>query len=192
MTPEPFHWSRLRVQRRHSLELSLPSASIDQLKDYLSVPRRPLKALLNRSKITIAEDGLFHYRSRPYGLLTFQLQPEVVFQARWNTDHLAITFDQCTIHGLGNLESMVAFQCEATITPGSARLLAVADLSIALPSRSSVLLPQSLILALGERALDLVTERLEKRCRNGLVRGVNRWLSARNPKDPAESNKAFE
>ena len=192
MISEPFHGSRLRVQRRHCLELSLPAASVDQLKDYLSLPRRPLKALLNRSKIRAAEDGLFHYRSRPYGLLTFQLQPEVVFRAHWNADHLAITFDQCTIHGLGNLESMVAFQCEATITPAPARLLAVADINIALPSRSSLLLPQSLILPLGERALDLVTERLEKRCRNGLVRGVNRWLSARIAEDPAESNTAFD
>ena len=105
---------------------------------------------------------------------------------------MAISFDQCTIHGLGNLESMVDFQCEATITPGPARLLAVADIKIALPSRSSLLLPQSLILPLGERALDLVTERLEKRCRNGLVRGVNRWLSARIAKDHAESKAAFD
>ena len=182
----------MRVQRRHCLELSLPAASVDQLKDYLSLPRRPLKALLNRSKITVAENGLFHYRSRPYGLLMFQLQPEVVFRARWNADHLAITFDQCTIHGLGNLESMVAFQCEATITPGPSKLIAVADINIALPSRSSLLLPESLILPLGERALDLVIERLEKRCRNGLMRGVNRWLSARIPADAAESNTALD
>ena len=72
---------------------------------------------------------------------------------------------------------MVAFQCEATITPGPARLLAVADIGIALPSRSSLLLPKPLIIPIGERALDLVTERLEKRCRKGLVRGFNRWLS---------------
>ena len=182
----------MRVQRRHCLELSLPAASVDQLKDYLSLPRRPLKALLNRSKIKATEDGLFLYHSRPYGLLTFQLQPEVVFRARWNADHLSIIFERCKIHGLGNLESMVAFSCEARITPGPARLFAVADINIALPSRSSLLLPEPLILPLGERALDLVTERLERRCRNGLVRGVNRWLSARIPADHAESNKAFD
>lgn len=87
---------------------------------------------------------------------------------------------------------MVTFQCEATITPAPASLVAAADLSIALPSRSSLLLPQSLILPLGEKALDLVTERLEKRCRNGLVRGVDRWLSARIPTARDESKTALD
>ena len=31
---------------------------------------------------------------------------------------------------------------------------------------------------MGERALDLVVARLEKRCRNGLVQGAQRWVAA--------------
>ena len=79
------------------------------------------------------EDGRFLYASRPYQLLNFQLQPEVVFRCRWDGDQLSIVFEQCTIHGLGRLQELVQFQCQAWIRPEQQRLMAKADLSLNCP-----------------------------------------------------------
>ena len=73
----------MKVHRSHRLDLDLPGGTAAQLQAYLSEPARPLKALLNRKKVRQAEGGRFHYVSRPYSLLMFHIQPEVIFRARW-------------------------------------------------------------------------------------------------------------
>ena len=65
------------VHRSHRLDL--PGGTAAQLQAYLSEPARPLNALLNRKKVQQAEGGRFHYVSRPYSLLMFSIQPEVIF-----------------------------------------------------------------------------------------------------------------
>ena len=50
-------------------------------------------------------------------------------------------------------------------------------MSLELKSESSmILMPRSLLIAMGEKALGLISERLEKRCRAGLVRGAEKWV----------------
>ena len=150
-----------------------------QLEAYLSDPARPLKALLNRKKVQQGEGGRFYYVSRPYSLLMFRIQPEVVFHAcwNWNDASLQIEFEDCTIHGLGNLDSLVLFCCSARISAKDKHLFAEADMSLELKSESSmILMPRSLLIAMGEKALGLISERLEKRCRAGLVRGAEKWV----------------
>ena len=171
----------MQVHRSHGIALQLPDASLPQLQGYLAQPGRPLKALLNRKKVERLEDGRFLYSSRPYQLLNFQLQPEVVFRCRWDGDQLSIVFEQCTIHGLGRLQELVQFQCQAWIRPEQQRLMAKADLSLELsPGGAGALLPRPLMQRTGDLALRLVTDRLEKRCRTGLMKGALDWL-ARHP-----------
>ena len=171
----------MQVQRSHGIALPLPDASLAQLQGYLSQPGRPLKALLNRKKVGRLEDGRFLYSSRPYQLLNFQLRPEVMILSSWDGDQLTIVFEHCTIHGLGRFQDLVQFQCQAWIRPEQERLIATADLSLEL-SRSGAwaLLPKPLMQRTGDLALGLVTDRLEKRCRTGLIKGALNWI-ARHP-----------
>ena len=82
----------MQVHRSHGIDVQVPDASLPQLQAYLSQPGRPLKALLNRKKVERLADGRFLYESRPYQLLNFQLQPEVVFRSSWDGDQLTIGF----------------------------------------------------------------------------------------------------
>ena len=118
-----------------------------------------------------AEGGRFHYVSRPYSLLMFRIQPEVIFRARWIDTSLQIEFEDCTIRGLGRLDSLVLFSCSAKIFPGETSLVAEANLSLELKSESAaVWIPRSVLQSMGEKALQLIIERLEKRCQTGLLR----------------------
>jgi hypothetical protein len=42
---------------------------------------------------------------------------------------------------------------------------------------ATVWIPRGVLQAMGEKALQLIVERLEKRCRTGLLRGANKWIS---------------
>ncbi len=167
----------MKVHRSHRLDLELPGGTAAQLEAYLSDPARPLKALLNRKKVQQSEGGRFYYVSRPYSLLMFSIQPEVIFRARWINASLLIEFEDCTIRGLGKLDSLVFFCCRAKIFPGERSLVAEADLSLELKSESAkVWIPRGMLQTMGEKALQLIIERLEKRCRTGLLRGAKRWI----------------
>ena len=167
----------MKVHRSHRLDLDLPGGTAAQIEAYLSEPARPLKALLNRKKVQQSEEGRFYYVSRPYSILMFNIQPEVIFRARWLDASLQIEFEDCIIRGLGNLDSLVLFCCRAKIFPGERSLVAEADLSLELKSESAtVWIPRGVLQSMGEKALQLIIERLEKRCRTGLLRGVSRWI----------------
>ncbi len=167
----------MKVHRSHRLDLELPGGTAAQLEAYLSDPARPLKALLNRKKVQQSEGGRFYYVSRPYSLLMFSIQPEVIFRARWINASLLIEFEDCTIRGLGKLDSLVFFCCRAKIFPGERSLVAEADLSLELKSESAkVWIPRGMLQTMGEKALQLIIERLEKRCQTGLLRGAKRWI----------------
>lgn len=170
----------MKVHRSHRLDLDLPGGTAAQLEAYFSDPARPLKALLNRKKVHQSEGGRFHYVSRPYSLLMFRIQPEVIFHACWADGSLQIEFEDCKIRGLGNLDSLVVFCCHAKIFPGDMGLVAEADLSLEMKSETTtVWIPRGVLQAMGEKALQLIIERLEKRCRTGLLRGVKGWIFER-------------
>ena len=109
------------------------------------------------------------------------MRPEVTVRAKWHgqTSALSIVFEHCTIHGLGALDSLVEFACEARIVSDGGQLIAEADLALETTGLASSLpIPRRLLLPMGERALDLVVARLEKRCRKGLVQGAQSWIAA--------------
>ena len=107
----------------------------------------------------------------------FRIQPEVIFRSCWTDARLQIEFEDCTIRGLGNLDSLVMFCCRATIFPRDMGLVAEADLSLEMKSEAAtVWIPRGVLQAMGEKALQLIIERLEKRCRTGLLRGAKGWI----------------
>ena len=107
----------------------------------------------------------------------FRIQPEVIFRSCWTDAHLQIEFEDCTIRGLGKLDSLVLFCCCAKILPGERSLVAEANLSLELKSESAtVWIPRGVLQSMGEKALQLIIERLEKRCRTGLLRGARGWI----------------
>ena len=70
------------------------------------------------------------------------------------------------------------FHCDARIRPGEEQLFADADLSLEVPSEGvAMLFPKPVLKRLGEQALQLVVDRLEKRCRRGLVKGARDWAN---------------
>ena len=167
----------MKVHRSHRIDLDISGGEAAQLEAYLSNPARPLKALLNRKKVQQSEGGRFYYASRPYSLLMFRIQPEVIFRAHWTDACLQIDFEDCTVRGLGNLDSLISFYCRAKIVPGEMNLVAEADLSLEMKSEATtVWIPRGVLRAMGEKALELIVERLEKRCRTGLVRGASKWV----------------
>lgn len=102
----------------------------------------------------------------------------MVFRARWIDSILKIDFEDCKISGLGNLDSLVLFKCNAKISAEEKHLIAEADMSLELKSDSSTsFIPKGLLEVMGEKALGLIIERLIKRCRGGLLRGVDKWMS---------------
>jgi hypothetical protein len=55
--------------------------------------------------------------------------------------------------------------------------VAEANLSLELKSESAtVWIPRGVLQSMGEKALQLIIERLEKRCRTGLLRGARGWI----------------
>ena len=144
---------------------------------YLSQPKRPMAALLDRQRMEVQGDGIFLYRSRPFQLLRFEIRPEVVFTAAWSEQDLLIVFQRSRIRGLGVVEQAIRFSCEAVLQPCSDGVRAKVSASILMDEKHPIaLVPSALRRRLADQALQLVFERLERRCQGGLKRSLNRWL----------------
>ena len=167
----------LRCADTHVCEVSIRSADRRTLVDLLSDPQATMEALLDRKKLTSLPGHRFRYQSSPYRILNFSLQPEVVFAAVWNGQQLEIDFEHCEIHGLGAIQKALVFGCKATLTPFDALIRASASAELVLASRQSFLiLPDSLLLSVGRKSLDLVFARLERRCQKRLRKAVMQSL----------------
>ena len=167
----------LRCAGTHVCEVSIRSAKQQRLVDLLSDPQITMEALLDSKKLTSLPDHRFRYQSSPYRILSFNLQPEVVFVAVWNGQELQIDFERCEIHGLGGVQKSVVFECRATLTPHDACIRASASAELALASRQSFLfVPDSVLLSIGRKSLDLVFARLEQRCQKRLRKAVMKRL----------------
>ena len=133
---------------------------------------------MDRKRVELLENGQFLYASKPYHLLNFQVQPELVFSSSWDGDQLTIVLEQCRFRGLGRFQELVHFQCQAWIRPEPERLMATADLCLELSSTGAAsLLPEQLLQRTGDIVLSLVTRRLEKRCRTGLKNHALNWIA---------------
>ena len=167
----------LRCAGTHVCEVSIRAAKRRTLVELLSDPQLTMEALLDRKKLTSLSGHRFRYQSSPYRILTFNLQPEVVFVAVWNGQELQIDFERCEIHGLAAIQKAVVFECRATLTPFDALIRASASATLALASRQSFLVfPDAVLLSIGRKSLDLVFARLEQRCQKRLRKAVMQRL----------------
>ena len=136
-----------------------------------------MAGLLNRQRMEVQGEGVFLYRSRPFQLLRFEIRPEVVFTTAWSQKNLLIVFQNSRIVGLGVVEQAIRFSCNAVLEPCSDGLQAKVSASILMDDNHPIaLVPTDLRRRLAEQALQLVFERLERRCQGGLKRSLNRWL----------------
>ena len=161
---------------------------------YLSQPRRPMAALLNRQRLDHQADGSFLYRSRPFQLLRYEIRPEVGFTSTWSEAEAAlrIVFQHNRIQGLGSLERAIQFSCEALIRPCCQGLEASAWASILMAEDHPLaVVPRSVRRRLADQALTLVFRRLERRCQGGLRRSIDHWMAvnASLPSDAMDRGK---
>ena len=165
------------AQGRHECSVACVGADRRSIARYLSQPKRPMAGLLNRQRMEVQGEGVFLYRSRPFQLLSFEIRPEVVFTTAWSKKSLLIMFQHSRIVGLGVVGQAICFSCNAVLEPRSDGLQAKVSASILMDDNHPIaLLPTDLRRRLAGQALQLVFQRLERRCQGGLKRSLNRWL----------------
>ncbi|MAR07766.1 MAG: hypothetical protein CL862_11795 [Cyanobium sp. NAT70] len=168
--------SVLQCSDQHRCEVPLKEISLDQLRCFFAEPYRPMAALLHRKKLKHLANHRFLYSSRPYKILRYEIQPQVVLVVKSNTDRMEIEFESCEISGLGGFEKTVQFRCHATLTlaPLLVSADAVASLRLQKIGVASVI-PDAMLLKIGRKALRLVFARLQDRCQRRLPRALHQW-----------------
>ena len=151
------------------------------LRKFFRRPKRSMVALLTRQRMDCKGDGRFIYASRPFQILRFAIRPEVTFVADWSdsAQGLEIAFKDSQIHGLGAMQNAIRFECTALLAPQDECVEAQARAGIWLSSDSPLTaLPSGVRRRLAEQALQLVFNRLERRCQGRLRRALQDWLEA--------------
>ena len=115
--------------------------------------------------------------SRPYQLLKFEIQPEVVFSVDWDGKQMQIVFESCKVSGLGEIEKSLFFTCTAFFRPESECIEAVATAELKLKKTVfSAIVPDPVWLSLGRQVLKVVFKRLDDRCQRRLRKSALRWV----------------
>ena len=173
----------LQCKGQHICEISVPNTSALTIAEYLSHPKQVVTALLDHKKLKSVGHQRFLYLSRPYRLLTFEIQPEVAFKASWDGQMTVIDFEQCRIKGIPGLGEALTFTCKATLKPKNMLIEAeaLAELSLVQSSLNAII-PDSVLLSIGRQALTLVFKRLEGRCQRRLKKALLRRLETNVPR----------
>lgn len=183
----------MRLEQQRTIRVPLEVASLAgmpaawseaQLRRFLSLPLRPLRGLLNPSRLLSVGGSRYTYQSRPYAVMGWTLQPQIMLSARWDGKCLAIEQLEARVNGLGEWQERLHFGLSATIRPllttddlqadaagVNAQLEAGALVWAELPGSAAVLLAPVLPLALQQ-----LLDRLERRCQRGLRRRAEVWL----------------
>lgn len=171
---------RLEQQRRIQVPLDVPGVTpastagqLEALEAFLARPLRPLRGLLDPARLQAAPGDRYLYRSRPYGVAGWTLQPQVTLEARWDGEQLHIRQLEARVDGLGDWQDRLDFGLVATIRPLEAAVLeAEARVWAEVPAAAAPLAVPVLRLALQQ-----LLDRLERRCQRGLRRRAEAWLS---------------
>lgn len=173
----------MRLEQRRFTPIPLtPAATPEQLHLFLAKPLRPLRGLLDPSRLQRSDPrgDTYRYTSRPYGLAGWTLQPRVLLRARYAEGELLIEQLESRVQGLGAWQDRLSFGLEARIRSGedsergSAVLEAEARVWAELPA--AALAVASPVLKLG---LQQLLDRLERRCQLGLRGRAEAWLERR-------------
>jgi hypothetical protein len=113
----------MRLEQRRFTPIPLtPAATPEQLHLFLAKPLRPLRGLLDPSRLQRPDPGgdTYRYTSRPYGVAGWTLQPRVLLRARYAAGELLIEQLESRVQGLGAWQERLSFGLEARIRPGDA------------------------------------------------------------------------
>ena len=161
----------------HRCTVAIPGGDQESLRRFLSRPKRPMAALLNRQRMECKDHNHFLYQSRPFGILRFEIQPRVLFSARWSDHALMIAFQDCQIQGIGAVQDAFRFSCHAELHPCQDEVKAEATAAVLLnQDHPLAAIPVSLSKRAAQQALELVFARLERRCQGGLRRALVQWI----------------
>ncbi|MBL6803202.1 MAG: DUF1997 domain-containing protein [Synechococcus sp. BS307-5m-G38] len=161
----------------HSCSVAIPGGDQESLRRFLSRPKRPMAALLNRQRMKCKDHNHFFYQSRPFGILRFEIRPRVLFSARWSDHALMIAFQDCQIQGIGAVQDAFRFSCHAELHPCQDEVKAEATAAVLLnQDHPLAAIPVSLSKRAAQQALELVFARLERRCQGGLRRALVQWI----------------
>jgi hypothetical protein len=171
----------MKLEQRRRTRVALDQgATLERLAAFLSRPVRPLRGLLHPERLQQVGPHLYDYKSRPYSVAGWILQPHVRLEARWDQGVLHLRQLESRVEGLGQWQDLLHFGLEAWLQPGtdaagtetSATVLEAEVLIWArLPGPAAVLAAPVLNLG-GQQLLD----RLERRCQQGLRRRAEGWF----------------
>ena len=172
----------------HRCTIAIPGGDQDSLRRFLSRPKRPMAALLNRQRMECKDHNHFLYQSRPFGILRFEIRPRVLFSARWSDHALMIAFQDCQIQGIGAVQDAFRFSCHAELHPCQDEVKAEATAAVLLnQDHPLAAIPASLSKRAAQQALELVFARLERRCQSGLRRALVQWIDGQSAEGSALS-----
>jgi hypothetical protein len=159
-----------------------PAATPEQLQLFLAKPLRPLRGLLDPSRLQRPDPGgdTYRYTSRPYGVAGWTLQPRVLLRARYVEGELLIEQLESRVQGLGAWQERLSFGLEARIRPGDAPERGSAVLEA--EARVWAELPAAAVAVAGpvlNIGLQQLLDRLERRCQRGLRGRAEAWLERR-------------
>jgi hypothetical protein len=167
-------------QRRFTRIEITPAPTTWQLQMFLAKPLRPLRGLLDPSRLQRADpdDDTYSYLSRPYGVAGWTLQPRVLLRARYGDGELLIEQLESRVQGLGAWQERLSFGLEARLRPGAAPHQGTAALEA--EARVWAELPVAAVAVAGpvlNIGLQQLLDRLERRCQRGLRSRAETWLA---------------
>lgn len=165
----------MRLEQRRLCRVPLePVPLADQLELFLAKPLRPLRGLLNSSRLQYSGGDLYNYRSSPYAVAGWTLQPRVSLRARLIAGELLIEQVACRVDGMGEWQERLRFGLEARLRPA-----AIAPIALEAEALVWAELPGVAVLAAApvlNLALQQLLDRLERRCQQGLRRRAEAWF----------------
>jgi hypothetical protein len=171
----------MRLERE--LTLVLPMTLADRpapqaaLARYLVDAEQVLRDLLQSRKLKPLAPGRFRYTPRPIALGGYRLNPRVRLEAQWQAPTLAIALLGYHLPGLERIEKRVRYAFQATLTAceGALDLRACASIEL-IEGGLAPLVPRPLFRYLADRLLELILDRLQRRCLLHLPPGFGAWL----------------
>jgi hypothetical protein len=173
----------MRLEQRRLTRIPLtPAATPEQLQLFLAKPLRPLRGLLDPSRLQRPDPGgdTYEYTSRPYGVAGWILQPRVLLRARYAEGELLIEQLESRVQGLGAWQERLSFGLDARLRPGvvaeRGRALLEAEARVWAELPAAAVAVAGPVLRIG---LQQLLDRLERRCQRGLRGRAETWLEQR-------------
>lgn len=176
----------MRLERELTLQLPLllggEAADREVLAGYLRNPERVPQDLFRSRKLKSLPRGRFRHVPHPIVLGPLNLRPRVVLQTHWYAPNLRIQLENYELPGLDSLQQGMRFSFDAQIQAceGELHLTAKASLDVEREGLGTFL-AQPLQRYLADRLLQLILDRLQRRCLTFLATSLRTWQQEKRP-----------